>query len=58
MTARRSDRLRFGVLGCAAIGFADDYLKIARKRSLGLTGRQKLLGQAAVGLRRPLLAGP
>jgi phospho-N-acetylmuramoyl-pentapeptide-transferase len=39
-----------GMLGCAAIGFADDYLKIARKRSLGLTGRQKLLGQAAVGL--------
>ncbi len=29
----------------AAIGFADDYIKIVKKRSLGLTGRQKLLGQ-------------
>ncbi len=29
----------------AAIGFADDYIKIIKKRSLGLTGRQKVLGQ-------------
>ncbi|MBX3283564.1 MAG: phospho-N-acetylmuramoyl-pentapeptide-transferase [Acidobacteria bacterium] len=29
----------------AAIGFADDYIKIVKKRSLGLTGKQKLLGQ-------------
>lgn len=29
----------------AAIGFADDYIKIVKKRSLGLTGRQKLAGQ-------------
>jgi phospho-N-acetylmuramoyl-pentapeptide-transferase len=28
-----------------AIGFADDYLKIAKKKSLGLTGREKLLYQ-------------
>src|SRR6266478_8125963 len=27
----------------AAIGFADDYSKMAKQRSLGLTGRQKLL---------------
>ncbi len=27
------------------IGFADDYIKIVKKRSLGLTGKQKLLGQ-------------
>jgi phospho-N-acetylmuramoyl-pentapeptide-transferase len=27
------------------IGFLDDYIKIVKKRSLGLTGRQKLLGQ-------------
>ncbi len=38
-----------GMAGCAAIGFADDYLKIARKRSLGLTGRQKLAAQVLVG---------
>ena len=29
----------------AAVGFADDYIKIVKKRSLGLTGRQKLIGQ-------------
>lgn len=29
----------------AIVGFADDYVKIVKKRSLGLTGKQKLLGQ-------------
>src|SRR5690242_2642430 len=29
-------------LACAALGFADDYVKIIRKRSLGLRGRTKL----------------
>ncbi|MEK7856262.1 MAG: phospho-N-acetylmuramoyl-pentapeptide-transferase, partial [Acidobacteriota bacterium] len=28
-----------------AIGFADDYIKIVKKRSLGLTERQKIAGQ-------------
>ena len=32
----------------SAIGFADDYIKIVKKRSLGLTGRQKLIGQLAI----------
>jgi phospho-N-acetylmuramoyl-pentapeptide-transferase len=32
------------------VGFADDYCKIVRKRSLGLTGRKKLLYQALIGL--------
>ena len=32
----------------AAIGFADDYRKMARQRSLGLTGRQKLVAQLIV----------
>ena len=36
------------IVGCGAIGFADDWLKVVRKRSLGLRGRWKLLGQAAV----------
>ena len=31
-------------LGCALIGFADDYLKVRRRRSLGLKGRWKMLG--------------
>ena len=30
-------------LACAAIGFVDDYAKIANKRSLGLAGRWKLV---------------
>lgn len=34
--------------GFAAIGFADDYIKIVKKRSLGLTGKQKLAGQLLV----------
>ncbi len=33
-----------------AVGFMDDYTKIARKRSLGLTGRQKLAAQCAISL--------
>src|SRR4030095_11932417 len=33
-----------------AIGFADDYSKMAKQRSLGLTGRQKLLAQALVAV--------
>jgi phospho-N-acetylmuramoyl-pentapeptide-transferase len=37
-------------LAFGAIGFADDYLKMAKRRSLGLTGKQKLLGQLAVAI--------
>lgn len=37
--------LLFGV-----IGFVDDYSKIAKQRSLGLTGRQKLLAQLLVAV--------
>jgi len=37
--------ISFGV-----IGFVDDYIKIVKKRSLGLTGRQKLLGQLITAL--------
>jgi phospho-N-acetylmuramoyl-pentapeptide-transferase len=34
----------------AVIGFMDDYLKVARKQSLGLTGRKKLVGQLLIAL--------
>jgi phospho-N-acetylmuramoyl-pentapeptide-transferase len=36
----------------AAVGFADDYIKIVKKRSLGLTGKQKLAFQliTAIGI--------
>ena len=35
----------FSTLAFGAIGFADDYIKVVKKRSLGLTARAKLLGQ-------------
>ena len=31
-------------IACGASGFADDYLKVRRRRSLGLSGRWKMLG--------------
>jgi phospho-N-acetylmuramoyl-pentapeptide-transferase len=37
-------------LGFGFIGFMDDYLKVIKKQNRGLTGRQKLLGQALVAL--------
>ncbi len=38
--------LALGATICfGAVGFADDYIKIVKKRSLGLTGKQKLAGQ-------------
>ncbi len=37
-------------LAFGAIGFADDYLKMAKQRSLGLTGKQKLLGQLLIAI--------
>ena len=37
-------------LGFAAIGFADDYYKLAKRRSLGLTGKQKLFGQLLIAI--------
>jgi phospho-N-acetylmuramoyl-pentapeptide-transferase len=33
-----------------AIGFTDDYLKVVKKRNLGLKGRYKMAGQVGVGL--------
>jgi phospho-N-acetylmuramoyl-pentapeptide-transferase len=39
----------FGVtLACAAVGFADDYIKVRHRRSLGLSGRWKLLLLAGI----------
>jgi phospho-N-acetylmuramoyl-pentapeptide-transferase len=35
-------------LACGLIGFADDFLKVRRRRSLGLSGRWKMLGLVAV----------
>jgi phospho-N-acetylmuramoyl-pentapeptide-transferase len=41
----------FGVaLACAALGFVDDYIKISKRRSLGLSARWKLLVQIALAV--------
>jgi len=42
--------LLIAMLGFGLVGFLDDYIKIALKRSLGLTARQKLLGQLLFGI--------
>ncbi|MFD0784286.1 phospho-N-acetylmuramoyl-pentapeptide-transferase [Micromonospora azadirachtae] len=34
---------------CGAVGFVDDYLKVRRRNSDGLSARGKLLGQAIIG---------
>jgi len=38
----------FALLSFAAIGFVDDYAKVAKQRNLGLTGKKKLTLQIAV----------
>jgi phospho-N-acetylmuramoyl-pentapeptide-transferase len=40
----------FSTLAFGAIGFADDYIKVVKRRSLGLTARAKLIGQALAGI--------
>jgi phospho-N-acetylmuramoyl-pentapeptide-transferase len=52
----RADHLRLdlrpvpGALRPRRLGFADDYIKIIKRRSLGLSGRYKLLGQLVLSL--------
>ncbi|HMH41551.1 MAG TPA: phospho-N-acetylmuramoyl-pentapeptide-transferase [Gaiellaceae bacterium] len=38
----------FVTLGCGAIGFLDDFIKLTHRRSLGLRGRWKMLGLALI----------
>ena len=40
----------FATMAYAAIGFADDYLKMVHRRNLGLTGKTKLALQLLVGV--------
>jgi phospho-N-acetylmuramoyl-pentapeptide-transferase len=42
--------LVLSTLAYGAVGFADDYIKVVKRRSLGLTGRGKLFWQFAIGL--------
>ena len=47
----------FGVaIGCAALGFLDDFIKISKRRSLGISARYKLLFQIALALGLWLIA--
>src|SRR2546423_2405980 len=40
----------FATLAFGSVGFADDYLKLVKRRSLGLTGRQKLALQFVIAV--------
>jgi phospho-N-acetylmuramoyl-pentapeptide-transferase len=46
----------FLMVGLASVGFADDYIKIFRRRSTGLRVKTKLIGQAVVAIAFSLLA--
>ena len=50
LTNRNVWIVMLSTLAFGAVGFADDYIKVVRKRSLGLTARVKLLCQVAIGL--------
>lgn len=48
---RTAGLIVFGTaLACAALGFADDYIKVFKRRSLGLPARYKLLAQVLIAL--------
>jgi phospho-N-acetylmuramoyl-pentapeptide-transferase len=55
-----NDPRAVGVFGatiaCAALGFVDDYMKIVKRRSLGLRARTKLIALAAISIGLWLLA--
>jgi len=40
----------FVALGAMLIGFVDDYIKVVKKRNLGLTAKQKIVGQVFVAV--------
>jgi len=40
----------FSTLAFGAVGFADDYIKVVKRRNLGLTARAKLLGQGIAAI--------
>jgi len=42
--------------GMGLVGFVDDFIKISKQRSLGLSARGKILGQGVVGITFALLA--
>ena len=48
-TARRCSRLG-AMLACGLLGFVDDYAKVLKERSLGLTPRAKILWQGLIAV--------
>jgi phospho-N-acetylmuramoyl-pentapeptide-transferase len=46
----------FLMTGLGIVGFLDDFTKIRKQRSLGLTARAKIVGQGAVGITFAVLA--
>src|SRR5436305_9721609 len=40
----------FTAIACAVLGFADDYTKLVKRRSLGLRARTKLLATIAISI--------
>lgn len=42
--------LLYLTLGHGALGFSDDFIKAVKRRNLGLTAKQKLLGQAVLAI--------
>ncbi|RCW70803.1 phospho-N-acetylmuramoyl-pentapeptide-transferase [Saliterribacillus persicus] len=42
--------LLFVLLGYGLLGFLDDYIKVVKKRNLGLTSKQKLIGQILIAI--------
>jgi phospho-N-acetylmuramoyl-pentapeptide-transferase len=46
----------FLMTGLGIVGFLDDFIKISRQRSLGLSARWKIVGQGAVGITFAVLA--
>jgi phospho-N-acetylmuramoyl-pentapeptide-transferase len=48
--------LLFLFIGLGAVGFVDDYIKIAKQRSLGLRSRAKMAGQIIIAIAFALLA--
>ena len=46
----------FLMAGLGLVGFLDDFIKISKQRSLGLRSREKLAGQALVGVLFAILA--
>lgn len=48
--------LLFLMIGLGFIGFLDDFIKVRKERSLGLTPMAKMIGQGAIGITFSILA--